>query len=126
MTWLGEELSTSTHEAEVRPLTSEMESAIAPGMVLLKKYEVIEKLGEGGMSVVWLVQHLGFGEPRALKVIRSSIAGKPTIRARFDREARILAKLRHPKAVLVYDTGTFGDLRTLKWSIWKAGTFKRY
>ena len=79
-------------------------------MVLSNKYRVIRKLGEGGLASVWLVQHLGLGETRALKVIRSSIAEDATFLARFDREARILARLKHPNAVIVYDTGVVGDV----------------
>ncbi len=111
-TWLGEELPTP--EAREGPPTEEMESAIAPGMVLSNKYRVIKKLGEGGMASVWLVQHLGLGETRTLKIIRSSIAGDYISRARFDREARILARLKHPNAVIVYDTGVVGDLRYIE------------
>jgi tRNA A-37 threonylcarbamoyl transferase component Bud32 len=107
-TELGAELS--THESMVGPPTGEMESAIVSDMVLSNKYRVIRKLGEGGMASVWLVQHLGLGETRALKIIRSSIAEDPTYRERFDREARILARLKHPNAVIVYDVGVVGDV----------------
>ena len=82
---------------------------IEPGAVLLGKYQVVGKIGEGGMGSVWLVQHLGLDERRALKVISEGIAGDSLVRARFDQEARILAKLKHPNAVAVHDTGIVGD-----------------
>ncbi|MDG3005779.1 bifunctional serine/threonine-protein kinase/formylglycine-generating enzyme family protein [Paludisphaera mucosa] len=82
---------------------------IGPGSILLNKYRVVRMLGEGGMGSVWLVHHLGLDEPRALKVISEGIAGDPRARARFELEARILAKLKHPCAVAVHDTGIVGD-----------------
>jgi eukaryotic-like serine/threonine-protein kinase len=106
VTTLGQDPSLSIHEGT--------EQAIGPGMILLDKYQVLRKLGEGGLSTVCLVQHLGFRETRALKVLRSSIAGGSTYPERFFREARILARLKHPNAVIVYDTGMVGDLRYIE------------
>ncbi|WP_165243999.1 bifunctional serine/threonine-protein kinase/formylglycine-generating enzyme family protein [Paludisphaera soli] len=84
-------------------------SVFGPDAILLNKYRVVRMLGEGGMGSVWLVHHLGLDEPRALKVISEGIAGDPRVRARFELEARILAKLKHPCAVAVHDTGIVGD-----------------
>ncbi|MDR3618399.1 MAG: bifunctional serine/threonine-protein kinase/formylglycine-generating enzyme family protein [Paludisphaera borealis] len=97
-----ERTSEATHRAD-------FPSAIEPGAILLGKYRVIQKIGEGGMGSVWLVQHLGLDEHRALKVISEGIAGDSHVRARFDQEARILAKLKHANAVTVHDTGIVGD-----------------
>jgi len=88
---------------------ADLSSAIEPGAILLGKYRVISKIGEGGMGSVWLVQHMGLDEHRALKVISEGIAGDSHVRARFDQEARILAKLKHANAVAVHDTGIVGD-----------------
>ena len=109
-TWLGEEITSPTRDVRKGTPANDTESAIAPGTVLSNKYRVIKKLGEGGMASVWLVQHLVLDENRALKVIRSFIAEKATFQARFGREARILARLKHPNAVIVYDTGVVGGL----------------
>ncbi len=65
---------------------------------------VVEKmLGEGGMGAVWLVRYLGLGVPRALKLIIPGIAFDPQARARFKREAQVMARLSHPNAVIVHN-----------------------
>lgn len=99
-------------QAGARDLSSSaaaMPTVVAAGTILMDKYRVERKLGEGGMGSVWLVRHIRLDEPRALKVIGEGIAGDPRIRARFEQEARILAKLKHPNAVAVHDTGIVGD-----------------
>lgn len=97
--------------AESLPGSSQaaMPSIVAVGTVLLDKYRIERKLGEGGMGSVWLVRHIRLDEPRALKVISEGIASDARVRARFELEARILAKLKHPNAVAVHDTGIVGD-----------------
>jgi len=90
------------------PAAAHIPTTFGPGAVLLHKYRVDRKLGEGGMGSVWLVHHMGLDEPRALKVIADGIADDPHVRARFEQEARILAKLKHPGAVAVHDTGIVG------------------
>lgn len=78
-------------------------SGPAPGEVLFDRYLVERKLGEGGMGTVWLVRHLEFDSPRALKLIVSGIALDEQTRARFKREARIMDRLNHPNVVRVYN-----------------------
>jgi serine/threonine-protein kinase len=60
-------------------------------------------LGSGGMGNVWLVTHLELGSERALKVIRRAMGLDPAIRARFAREARVMARFSHPNAVTIHD-----------------------
>ncbi len=67
------------------------------------KYEVLHKISEGGMGVVYRVRHLLLGEHRVVKVIRPQLAADPGLRQRFLREARIAARLRHPKIAQFYD-----------------------
>ena len=73
------------------------------------KYRVIRKLGAGGMGTVWQVEHIRLGQKRAIKVIKADIADEPVLRGRFEQEAKILAKLVHPNAVVVHDLELFGD-----------------
>jgi len=89
---------------------AELPGVIEPGVVLLKKYRVLKEIGRGGMGAVWLVEHIDLGEKRALKVIHAIVAADPGVRDRFKREAQILAKLRHPNAVRVHDTGVVGQV----------------
>jgi serine/threonine protein kinase/formylglycine-generating enzyme required for sulfatase activity len=74
-----------------------------PGRILFDKYSVVRQLGEGGMGEVWLVRHLDLDVERALKLIISAVAFNVEHRARFRREARVMAKFSHPNAVAVHD-----------------------
>ncbi|MCP3915599.1 MAG: protein kinase [bacterium] len=62
----------------------------------LGEYRLLRTLGEGGMGRVFLAQQKSLGRLVAVKIIRPELAGSPTAIARFDREARVVAKLRHP------------------------------
>lgn len=77
--------------------------ALQPGQTLFGRYLAEKLLGEGGMGTVWLVKHLELDTLRALKLIVSGIAFDPQAQARFKREARVMARLSHPHAVLVHD-----------------------
>src|SRR5512135_868927 len=76
---------------------------IRPGQTLFGRYLVDSQLGEGGMGTVWLVRHLELGTFRALKLIIPSSAIDLQARARFKREARVMAQLSHPNVVVVHD-----------------------
>lgn len=67
------------------------------------KYEVLHKLGEGGMGEVYTVRHRLLGELRVIKVIRPQYAERPSLRERFRREAQAAIRLRHPNVAQVYD-----------------------
>jgi serine/threonine protein kinase/uncharacterized caspase-like protein len=93
-------------EASPAPDWSSLPEVIGPGVTLLGgKYVVIRKLGEGGMGSVWLVEHQELAQHRALKLINASYAADQEVRQRFRLEAKILARLRHPNAVVIHDTG---------------------
>lgn len=83
--------------------------SIQPGQTLFGRYHVERQLGEGGMGTVWLVRHLELDSLRALKLIIPGIAFDPVARARFKREARLMARLAHPNAVTVHDARMSAD-----------------
>jgi serine/threonine-protein kinase len=70
-------------------------------------YEVGAVLGRGGMGVVYRARHLGLNRAVALKMLLSGAYASPVELARFLREARAVAGLRHPNVVQVYDVGEF-------------------
>lgn len=70
-------------------------------------YEVIEKIGRGGMSEVYKGRHIRLDRTVAIKILPASLAAEADFRNRFEREARAVAALRHPNIVQVYD---FGDI----------------
>jgi serine/threonine protein kinase len=67
-------------------------------------------IGRGGMSVVYLAEHLRLGRRVALKVLAPQFAEDPGFRQRFIRESRTAAALDHPNIVTVYDAGEFNGL----------------
>ena len=75
----------------------------------LGSYRLEERLGEGGMGEVWKASHRLLARPAAIKLIRSSRAGNGAgsddMRRRFEREAQVIAKLRSPHTVTLFDFG---------------------
>ncbi|MEP7357064.1 MAG: protein kinase [Anaerolineales bacterium] len=76
----------------------------------LGKYRVLEPLGAGGMARVYRAHHAQLDRDVAIKVLRSDLAGDPEFLARFHREARAVAALRHPNIVQVFDFDAQGDV----------------
>jgi serine/threonine protein kinase len=74
---------------------------IEPGQQLLH-YRLIEKIGEGGMGVVWKAEDTKLQRRVALKVLPETMAADPERRARFEREARAVAALNHPNIVTLH------------------------
>jgi serine/threonine protein kinase len=80
---------------------------------LFGNYRVLERLGRGGQSTVYLCVHTVLGRRVALKVLPLAQAENPAAVARFHREARAAAALDHPNIAHAYDSGTEGDLHFL-------------
>jgi formylglycine-generating enzyme required for sulfatase activity len=80
---------------------------LAPGAAF-GDYVVVRLLGRGGMSEVYEAEHLHLGRRCALKVLPAGLTGDPGFRARFRREARVLASLEHPHIVRVQHAAEFG------------------
>ena len=75
------------------------------------KYEVLGRIGQGGMGTVYRARDLELGREVALKVVRLPELSAD-VAARMLREARTLASLEHPGIVPVHDVGTLADGRT--------------
>jgi len=76
---------------------------LAEGAVLRGKYQILGKLGQGGMGIVYKARHLHFDELCALKVVTSHLADEAGFLQRFRAEALVMRKLAHPNAVRVQD-----------------------
>ena len=86
-------------------------SELTQGMVIRDKYQVLEKIGAGGMAVVYKARHLAFNELRAIKVVNSKLLDDESFIKRFKGEAIITRKLTHPNAVRVDDLDSTEDGR---------------
>jgi serine/threonine protein kinase len=74
------------------------------------RYELVEKIGQGGMGTVYLARDRELDRPVALKVL-NAFARNAEAEARLVREARITARLEHPSIVPVHDAGVLPDGR---------------
>ena len=68
----------------------------------LLHYRLIEKIGEGGMGVVWKAQDTTLNREVAIKILPAAFAEDADRRGRFEREARLLAALNHPGIAGIY------------------------
>ncbi len=75
------------------------------GQLVAGRYRVEALLGAGGMGRVYRALHVELGEPVAVKFLLPEWSMQPEFRARFRREAVVLARLRHPNVVSVIDYG---------------------
>lgn len=74
-----------------------------PGMIIRNKYQILDQIGVGGMGVVYRARHVTFNEVCAIKIVSDAIAGDANFLQRFQTEAVVTRKLRHPNAVRVDD-----------------------
>jgi serine/threonine protein kinase len=85
---------------------------IQPGSKL-GTYEIVEKIGAGGMGAVYKGYHAALGRYVAIKVLPPQTAGDPSFAERFAQEARAIGKLRHPNIVTAFDFAHDGDMAYL-------------
>jgi len=69
------------------------------------RYEIQQRLGKGGMGSLYLARDPGLDRLVAIKLLKEDYLEEQEFRERFAREARALARLRHPNIVVVYDFG---------------------
>lgn len=75
------------------------------------RFRIEREIGRGGMGAVYLATHLDLERPVAVKIMRPEFASDADVSDRFLREARTMAKLRHPNAAMIFDAGNLPDGR---------------
>jgi predicted Ser/Thr protein kinase len=75
------------------------------------RFRIEREIGTGGMGTVYLATHLDLERPVAVKIIKPEFAADTDVAERFLREARTMAKLRHPNAAMIFDAGNLPDGR---------------
>ena len=80
-----------------------------PGMVL-GTFVLVRQIGQGGMGQVWEADDTRLPRKVAVKVMRPDLAGNPTVRGRFVREAHAQSRVLHPHVVPLYQIGEHGGI----------------
>jgi serine/threonine protein kinase len=68
-------------------------------------FDLLEQIGRGGMGTVWRARHRALDRVVAVKYLSEALASRPAFVARFAHEARVMARLQHPRIVQVHDVG---------------------
>jgi tRNA A-37 threonylcarbamoyl transferase component Bud32 len=79
--------------------------------VIAGRFRVECELGRGGMGTVYRASHLGLERIVAVKVLKPEFCADREVAERFMREARTMARLRHPRAAMIFDAGHLADGR---------------
>jgi serine/threonine protein kinase len=74
-------------------------------MATFGRYEILDKLGEGAMGVVYRARDSAIGRIVALKMLSAEVGAEEELHQRFQREAEAIGRLNHPNVVTVYDLG---------------------
>jgi eukaryotic-like serine/threonine-protein kinase len=74
----------------------------------LGPYEILSPLGAGGMGEVYRARDTRLDRTVAIKVLNSQLVANAELRARFEREARIVSQLQHPHICVLHDVGSEG------------------
>ena len=94
------------------------------GKLLGNRYEIIEKIGSGGMATVYKAKCLVLKRFVAVKVLRDEFTTDEEFIKRFNIEAQAVASLTHPNIVSVYDVGHEGNLYYIVMELVKGKTLK--
>ncbi|MCX8061937.1 MAG: protein kinase [Anaerolineales bacterium] len=78
---------------------------MSPEVILSDRYQLLERLGTGGMAVVYRAHDLRLDRYVAIKILRENYSPDPAFQERFRQEARAAANLSHPNIVTVHDFG---------------------
>lgn len=90
------------------------------GIIIGERYEIISRVGSGGMADVYKAKDHKLDRLVAVKVLKAEFREDTTFVAKFRKEAQAAAGLAHPNVVNVFDVGEDRDCTTSSWNWWKA------
>lgn len=99
---------------------------ISPGMILSERYEVIDKVGSGGMADVYEARDLRLNRNVAIKVLKQEYSNDAKFVAKFRGEAQSVAGLSHPNIVNVYDVEDDENLHYIVMELVEGITLKKF
>lgn len=99
---------------------------LRPGMFLQDRYEILEKIGSGGMSDVYKAKCHKLNRPVAIKVLKEEFSSDANFVSKFKMEAQAAARLSHPNIVNVYDVIDEGNIHYIVMELIEGITLKNY
>jgi hypothetical protein len=109
----------------LRMITSELSREVAAHRPLqIKGYRVLSKIGEGGMSNVFLAERESDGTQVALKILNSRPSDDKQLLQRFIHESALISDIDHPNVVKIYDNGFTEDYAYIAMEYFTGGSLK--
>lgn len=96
------------------------------GKMLDNRYEILERIGVGGMAVVYKAKCHRLNRLVAIKILKSDLAQDADFRRRFNAESQAVAQLSHSNIVSVYDVSKGGDIEYIVMELIDGITLKQY
>lgn len=96
------------------------------GKMLDNRYEILERIGTGGMAVVYKAKCHRLNRLVAIKILKSDLAQNEEFRRRLNAESQAVAQLSHPNIVSVYDVSRGGDTEYIVMELIDGITLKQY
>ena len=81
------------------------------GKMIDGRYEIMQRIGEGGMGVVYRAKQISIDRMIAIKMLNAQMAADPTWVQRFYNEAKACSRLQHPNTIRMFDFGQTQDGR---------------
>ena len=96
------------------------------GKLLDNRYEILERIGSGGMAVVYKAKCHWLNRFVAVKILKEDLAQDEEFRRRFHEESQAVAMLSHPNIVAVYDVSRSPELDYIVMELIEGITLKQY
>ena len=96
------------------------------GKMLDNRYEILERIGTGGMAIVYKAKCHRLNRLVAIKILKSDLAQNEEFRRRFNAESQAVAQLSHPNIVSVYDVSRGGDMEYIVMELIDGIILKQY